>query len=173
MKSIEEIIDGCRRNKTSMQALLFQMFSDKMYGVCLYYSGSSDEAEDLLHDGFMKVFENIKQFQSNGSFEAWMRKIFVNEALMYYRRNKRTIVKDDFKDVIEDVFQSNQEENIDNQTVMKLISELPPQYRMVFNLYAIEGLKHKEIAEMLEINEGTSKSNLARARAILQSKLKD
>ncbi len=173
MKSIEEIIDGCRRNKTSMQALLFQMFSDKMYGVCLYYSGSSDEAEDLLHDGFMKVFENIKNYQSTGNFEGWMRRIFVNEALMYYRRSKKTVVRDNFEEIIEDIHDADQEKQLDNETMMRLISELPPQYRLVFNLHAIEGHKHKEIAEMLEITEGTSKSNLARARVILQKHLMD
>lgn len=144
------------------------MFSDKMFGLCYYYSSNRQDAEDLLHDGFIRLFEHINKFES-GNFEAWMRKIFVNLALMNYRKNKKfdTEAPKDFGD--EYHFSDNK---VNSDALMDLISKLPTQYKLVFNLYALEGYKHKEIAEMLGISEGTSKSNLSRARQLLQEKLK-
>lgn len=149
------------------------MFSEKMLGLCLYYTSDMAEAEDILHDGFIRIFEQINKYKETGNFEAWMRRVFINLALMRYRKKSRIsnieetpesgyLNKDNFTTI--DV-------NIDD--MMKMIMNLSPQYRMVFNLYAIEGYKHKEISKMLNISEGTSKSNLARARKILQQQLKD
>lgn len=144
-----------------------------MLGLCLYYTSDMAEAEDILHDGFIRIFEQINKYKETGNFEAWMRRVFINLALMRYRKKSRIsnieetpesgyLNKDNFTTI--DV-------NIDD--MMKMIMNLSPQYRMVFNLYAIEGYKHKEISKMLNISEGTSKSNLARARKILQQQLKD
>ncbi len=152
--------------------MLYEMFSSRMFGVCLRYAGSKDDAQDILHEGFLKIFEKIEQFEARGSFEGWIRKIMVNTALEKYRRQYRMVrLEDDNREADE----QNQDEMADNITVNELLSmihELTPQYRVVFNLYAIEGYSHKEISDMLNISEGTSKSNLSRARAILQEKVK-
>lgn len=172
-KHLEDIIIGCCKKERSAQEMLYQHYSSKMYAVCLYYSGNKEEAQDFLHNGFIKVFENIKQYQKKGSFDGWMRKIFMNTALEKYRINKKLeLVKND--DALMFI-ESNQEDalsKISSEHLITLIQELPPAYRMAFNLYAIEGYSHKEISEMLNISEGTSKSNLSRARANLQHKVK-
>jgi RNA polymerase sigma factor (sigma-70 family) len=168
---IEHIIEGCRRNEPKAQRLLYERLSPQMYGVCLRYCGSAEDAQDALHEGFLKVFEKIGQFESRGAFEGWVRRIMVNTALEKYRNKYKVI---NIQDNIKEADGQGQEDLIDNLTVqelMKIIEELSPKYRMVFNLYAIEGYSHKEISEMLDINEGTSKSNLSRARAILQEKV--
>lgn len=172
MKSLEKIIVGCKKNKAWAQADLFAMFSDKMFGTCLYYSDNKADAEDLLHDGFLKVFDNIKKYQSD-NFEAWMRKVFVNLALMRYRKHKFETIVEEVEPMLKlsDAFEIGTKMNADE--LMNMITQLPAQYKLVFNLYAIEGYKHKEIADMLGITEGTSKSNLSRARQILQKQLID
>lgn len=170
--SIENIVEGCRRKKPQAQRMLYEMFSSRMFGVCLRYAGSKDDAQDILHEGFLKIFEKIEQFEARGSFEGWVRKIMVNTALEKYRSQYRTVRLDDDN---READEQNQNEMADNITVNELLSmirELTPQYRVVFNLYAIEGYSHKEISGMLDISEGTSKSNLSRARAILQEKVK-
>lgn len=172
MKETDKIIRGCKRGKVKEQEALFRKFADKMYGVCIYYSKNAAEAEDLLHDGFMKVFDNIRKYE-DGNFEAWMRKVFVNLALMKFRREKRMTNVDDisyYQDK-EDFIMENSDSQLNADEIMLLVADLPPQYKLVFNLYAIEGYKHSEIAEKLEISEGTSKSNLSRARDILKDKL--
>jgi RNA polymerase sigma factor (sigma-70 family) len=148
------------------------MFSSRMFGVCLRYAGSKEDAQDILHEGFLKIFEKIEQYAARGSFEGWIRKIMVNTALEKYRSHCKLVRMDD--DVRERRDEANYEDTSENITVnelLKMIKELSPQYRIVFNLYAIEGYSHKEIGEMLDISEGTSKSNLSRARSILQDKV--
>ena len=171
MQSLEEIIVGCKMGKQNAQKCLFERYSDRMFGVCLYYTRDTEEAEDILHDGFIRIFENIGKYE-DGNFEAWMRKIFVNLALMQYRRNKRMQLVEDIAEIQEFENHFYQEKPMEYNELILLVKTLPPQYQLVFNLYAIEGYMHKEIAEMLNIDEGTSKSNLARARKILQAKLK-
>jgi len=142
-----------------------------MYAVCLYYSKDKDDAEDLLHNGFIKVFQKIEQFKGSGPFEAWIRRVFMNTALELYRKKRvlYSINEDiDYPEYIEDADVVSQ---LSTDELIKLIQELPPAYQMVFNLYAIEGYSHKEISKMLDIAEGTSKSNLARARMNLQKKV--
>jgi RNA polymerase sigma-70 factor (ECF subfamily) len=140
-----------------------------MYGVCLRYVANSDIAQDVLHDGFVKVFTSIKSFRSEGSFEGWVRRIIVNTALEYLRQRK------DYLEVDIEVARGSEVEskNLDHDysVFLKIVNELPPQYRAVFNLYAIDEYSHNEIAEMLNISESTSKSNYSRARVILRSKL--
>ncbi len=171
MKSLDKIIAGCKKNKPKDQALLFEMFSDKMFGTCLYYSSNREDAEDLLHDGFLKIFENIKKYE-DGNLEAWMRRVFINLALMRYRRNKHRREVEDVEALMDSVRSVPEDNTLHANELMAMISRLPTRYRLVFNLYAIEGFKHKEIAGMLDISEGTSKSNLSRARQILQQQLK-
>ncbi|MCD4746001.1 MAG: RNA polymerase sigma factor [Bacteroidales bacterium] len=143
-----------------------------MFGICLYYSKDYTEAEDTLHDGFIKIFKNISKFKNIGSFTGWIRKIIINTALEKYRKQHHLYAVIDEYENIEDINRENVIDNLSAQDLIKLIRELSPKYRMVFNLYAIDGFSHKEISEMLGISEGTSKSNLARARSILQKKVK-
>lgn len=170
MKSINQILVGCKKSKAWAQAELFAMFSGKMYGICLYYTDNKEDAEDILHDGFMKIFDKIGQFD-NDNLEAWMRKIFVNTALMLYRKRKFEVIAEDINLYVDKSGNFDMQSDFNSEELMDMISSLPPQYRLVFNLYALEGYKHKEIAEKLNISESTCKSNLSRARAILQEKL--
>jgi RNA polymerase sigma-70 factor (ECF subfamily) len=170
LNSLETIIEGCKKNKAWAQAELFAKFSDKMYGVCCYYTNSRDDAEDLLHDGFIRLFENISKYE-DGNFEAWMRKVFVNLALIKFRKDKRNKIVSEIDDLNQYQMSLSENNQLQAAELMNLVSQLPTQYRIVFNLYAIEGYKHKEISVMLDISEGTSKSNLSRARKILQDQV--
>ena len=171
MTNLEETIRKCALGDRKAQAALYNHFSSKMYGVCLNYSRNTTEAEDNLHDGFIRVFTKISQFGFKGSFEGWMRRIMVNTSLEKYRKNNQLYPVEDM--VIFESIQYTEEtiSTISADDLLKIIHELPPRYRMVFNLYAIEGYSHQEIAKVMEINEGTSKSNLSRARVILQKKV--
>jgi RNA polymerase sigma factor (sigma-70 family) len=148
------------------------MFSGKMFAVCLRYSRDYDEARDNLQEGFIKVFENLKQYRGTGSFEGWVRRIMVNTALQKYRGNFQLYTVTDEEIKAKDIPFENAADTMGEQELMAIIHELPPRYKTVFNLYAIEGYSHREISEMLSISEGTSKSNLSRARDILQEKVK-
>lgn len=149
------------------------MFSAKMFGVCLRYSGSREDAQDILHEGFLKIYEKIEQFESRGSFEGWIRRIMVNTALEKFRNQNKLVRTQESVEEFERSGDTDLTENITVKELLGMIEELSPQYRIVFNLYAIEGYSHKEISEMLGINEGTSKSNLSRARTILQEKVNE
>ena len=168
-----EIVDGCKAGKRELQKALYTRYSGKMFAVCLRYSKNREEAEDILQDGFVKVFHSIKQFMGAGSFEGWIRRIMVNTALEFLRKKKLDFSSFDIEHV-----ESNREGSFDStgkiaaDALLAIIQTLPDGYKTVFNLYAIEGYQHKEIAVMLGISEGTSKSQLARARYILQEKLK-
>jgi len=144
-----------------------------MYAVCLQYSGNDDEARDILQDGFIKIFENLAYYKYEGSFEGWMHRIIVNTALEKYREKNNLYRVDDIDTIPElDADPDNNDySGLEAVDLLDMIRELPPKYRMVFNLYAIEGYTHKEISRMINISEGTSKSNLSRARAILQRKI--
>jgi len=171
LEDLEKLITDCKAGKRDAQSRLYEMFSPKLFGVCLRYSRDETEAEDTLHEGFMTIFNKIGQFAFKGSFEGWMKRIMVNLSLEKCRtRYKMNTVEDitiyEYKSVNEDVYA-----DMNADQLLEIISDLSPRYRMVFNLYAIDGYQHKEIAEMLNISEGTSKSNLARARKILQDKI--
>lgn len=168
----EEIVKGCISGKRKSQEQLFNLFSDDMFGVCRYYSKDLTEAEDTLHEGFMKVFQKIDQFKSTGSLAGWIRRIMINTALEKFRKQNKLYALGDEIDNEVDINPDNVISDLAAEDLINLVSELSPQYRVVFNLYAIEGYSHKEIGEMLGISEGTSKSNLARARYILQEKVK-
>jgi RNA polymerase sigma factor (sigma-70 family) len=163
-----DLIQGCLDGKTRMQELLYRQFAPKMYAVCLRYSGQPEDAQDILQEGFVKVYRNLARFRGEGSFEGWMRRIFVNTAIEHYRRSvKMYPVTETQENQVEDRNWSAFDK-LSVKDLMKLIQGLSPGYRTVFNLYVVEGYTHREIAEMLGISEGTSKSQLARAKAILQ-----
>jgi RNA polymerase sigma factor (sigma-70 family) len=170
-ESLEHIINGCRDRNPLAQKELYETFKSKMFGICLRYAGNYQDAQDILQDGFLKVFEKIDQFGFKGAFEGWIRRIIVNTALERFRTNYRVInINDNLKE-IDHEYTGEFTSDIDARELIRFIQELSPKYRMVFNLYAIEGYSHKEIGEMLGITEGTSKSNLSRARDILQEKV--
>ena len=169
---LEIIIKGCISGDRKSQGLLYNLYSDEMFGVCLYYSKDYTEAEDNLHDGFMKVFQKIGQFEFKGSLAGWIRRVMVNTALEKFRKQHLLYAVGDDYESSGDITPENVISDLSANDLIKLIRELTPQYRMVFNLYAIEGYSHKEISEILGISEGTSKSNLARARNVLQAKVK-
>jgi len=146
--------------------------SGRMYGLCLRYASDEDDAKDILQEGFIKVYSKIQQYGFKGSFEGWVRKIFVNTALMRFRSNRIIHVEFDEQLCKDQVISEELESSHGEEELLKLIDELTPKYKLVFNLYAIEGYSHQEISAMLNISEGTSKSNLSRARAILQGKLR-
>ncbi len=172
-KHLEEIINGCKKGKRRSQEMLYREYSGKMYAICLYYAGNRTEAEDILHNGFIKVFQYIKQHKEKGAFVPWMRKVFMHTALEKYKQKKYLVFSEDEKKASN--LESTEEDIVSSlaaEDLIRLIQQLSPAYRMVFNLFAIEGYSHKEISEMLGISEGTSKSNLSRARGILQEQVK-
>lgn len=173
MPEIKNIINGCLAGSRKDQELLYRRNAAKMYAVCLQYSGNDEEARDILQEGFIKIFENLVYYKYEGSFEGWIRRIMVNTALEKYRSKHNLYRVDDIDQIPEPDADPDNEDysGLEADDLMSIIRELPPKYRMVFNLYAIEGYSHKEISKMVNISEGTSKSNLSRARIILQKKV--
>ena len=172
MVALDDIVKGCAEGKRQAQEDLYRLLAGKMYSVCLRYSRDQDEAKDNLQDGFIKVYSNIKQFKGAGSFEGWVRRIMVNTALQKYRGQSQLYALNDNETKAYNIPVENVMDAMGEKELLEMIKELPPRYKLVFNMYAIEGYSHKEISEMLDITEGTSKSNLSRARDILQIKLK-
>ena len=173
----KELIELAVENNRHAQHQIYSKYSPKMLSVCRQYIKDVHQAEDIMITAFMKVFTNLKNFKHEGSFEGWIRRIMINESISYIRVQKKVKFIEDSPDVYQDVESFN---NIESQfsvdDIQFLIDNLPDGYKMVFNLYAIEGYKHQEIATMLGINEGTSKSQLSHARKMLQnniSKLKN
>ena len=173
MTDIKDIISGCIKGNRRDQELLYRRHAARLYAVCLQYSGNDEEARDILQEGFIKVFENLVNYKHEGSFEGWVRRIMVNTALEKYRSRNHLRMVDDIDKVPEPDAEPDNEDYAGLQAVdlLTIIRELPPKYRMVFNLFAIEGYSHKEISKMMNISEGTSKSNLSRARIILQRRV--
>src|SRR6187551_1432337 len=169
----DELIKGCLRRERSAQRQLYDTFSSKMYSICYRYVKDSMEAEDILVTAFMKVFDKIEQFKSEGSFEGWIRRIVVNEALTYLRRNRSMYLETELDQVDYHPNYNNLNDHLEAEDLLQLVKELPSGYRVVFNMYAIDGYSHKEIAESLGISENTSKSQLSRARMYLQKQLKE
>lgn len=164
-----QLIQGCIKGERHSQSRLYEQYAPSMFGVCLRYARNREEAEEILQEGFMKVFEFIHQFRFDGSFEGWIRKIMVNCALQKYRsKAKMYAVVDIDTPGVEPKSNEDIITRLGTKELLKLVQQLPPAYRMVFNLYVFEGMKHREIARHLGISEGTSKSNLSDARAILQ-----
>lgn len=163
-----DLINGCLKGDRRIQEELYRRFSPKMYAVCLRYAGNAEEAQDILQEGFIKVFKKLDSFRSEGSFEGWIRRIFVNTAIEHFRRKRYLMpVTEKEENTIEGKYLSVLD-NLAAADIMALVQELSPGYRTVFNMYVIEGYSHKEIGDILGISEGTSKSQLSRAKVILQ-----
>ena len=168
---LHTVIRGCQEGNQTAQRDLYDMFKSKMFGVCMRYAGNYHDAEDIMQEGFIKVFEKIHQFSFKGAFEGWIRKVMVNTALEKYRMHFQSVAINDNLAELDHEEEMAVSGNIEASELMNIIQDLSPRYRVVFNLYALEGYSHKEISELLHISEGTSKSNLSRARVILQEKV--
>ena len=176
-----EIIKGCLKNDRASQKILYEHFYDVMLGVCLRYSKTNDEAKDIVLEGFLKVFTGLKSFNHKGTLEGWIKRIMVNTAIDLLRKNKQNYLivstvyaNEKGAEIADDTTDINDDElaaAIDSEEILKAVQQLTPAYRTVFNLYVIEEYTHKEIAEMLDISEGTSKSNLSKAKYNLRKNL--
>lgn len=167
------LINKCLLNDRGGQLELYQLFSPVLYGICLKYMKNEDDAKDVFQEAFVIVFQKIHQYKFEGSFEGWIKRIFINKLIEALKKRQKEYI---FLDVVEVENQTEDEieieqNHIPHEKLLEYIRDLPDQYRMVFNLYIFEKFKHKEIAEMLNISEGTSKSNLNRAKGILQKKI--
>lgn len=171
MEDIRDIIDACISGDNRAHEKLYRMLAPKMYGVCLRYAKDADEAKDNLQDGFVTVFTKLRDFRHEGSFEGWVRRIMVNVSLDRYRKNQPLLFVDEVRGHDVATHEEEAMANLPVEDLVRTIRELPPQYKMVFNLYVFEGLSHQDIGKQLGITESTSKSNLSRAREILRQKL--
>ena len=167
--SLEQLIQECKKNNINAQSDLYKLYSSKLFALCLKYSRNHAEAEDNLQDAFVTIFKKIKQYKSKGSFEGWIKRVTINTALLRYRNEGiLNIVNEEH---IEDVTIEVENDEVSLDFLLSIIQELPDRYRLVFNLYILDGYSHNEISEMLNISRGTSKSNLSRARLILKNKV--
>jgi len=166
-----DLIQGCLKGDSKIQKELYNRFAPKMYAVCLRYANNAENAQDLLQEGFVKIFRNLNRFRGEGSFEGWIRRIFVNTSIEYYRKKTNVFSITEMEDLMVEDGGLNALDKLAEKDIIKLVQELSPGYRTVFNLYTIEGFSHKEIGIMLNISEGTSKSQLARAKGILKKKV--
>lgn len=173
MMSERQIIELCARHNSKAQQVLYDKYSRLLLGVCLRYASDKAEAEDILQDSFLKIFYNIKDFSGSGSFIGWLRKVTVNTAITHYHKNLKYRYHVEIEEYVsaETGVMSFEEDFFTSDELYKVLNELPTGYRMVFNLYAVEGYKHKEIAEMLGIDTNTSKSQYSRAKAVIRDKL--
>lgn len=172
MEDIRKIIDDCIAGDGRAHELLYRKLAPKMFGVCMRYAKNISEAEDNLQEGFIIIFSKLKDYRHEGSFEGWVRRIMVNVCINKFRKKQQVVFLDDTKELnYATVEEYDDYERIPIDTLIAVIQELPPQYRIVFNLYVMEDMSHKDIGNQLGISEGTSKSNLSRAREILRSKL--
>ena len=175
-----DIIKRCKQGDRKAQESVYNLLAGKMFAVCLRYSANREDARDMLHDGFVTVFTKIGQFQYGGSFEGWVRRIFVNIAMERYRNDARLSIVDGVDEnsmnyavhEVEDVDEWGAYQLTETE-LLAMVNELPPKYKVVFNLYVVDGLSHRDIAVKLGISESASRSNLLRARAILQKKVND
>ncbi|MDD2634460.1 MAG: RNA polymerase sigma factor [Bacteroidales bacterium] len=173
MPDLLEIIAGCKKMEKRAQRCLYDMYAPLFLGIAFRYSKSKEDAEDILQESFVKILTKINQYNETGSFEGWMKRIVVNTAISHYRTSQ----KHDFHKDFDNIFETNIEnyelndDEFNREELLSCINKLPPGFKMIFNMYAIEGYKHREIAEMLDISIGTSKSQYSRARVILQNNL--
>lgn len=167
----QDLINRCLKRDRVAQQQLFDLFAPKMYGVCFRYVKQSMEAEDVLVTSFTKIFERINQFKGEGSFEGWIRRIVVNEALTYLRKSRNMYLETDLEQADLEPDYEQLSDHLEAEDLLNMIQQLPAGYRVVFNMYAIDGYSHKEIAAQLGISENTSKSQLSRARVYLQKML--
>lgn len=170
-ENIEPYIKKCIDNDREAQLKIYQLFSPVLYGLCLKYMRNEDDAKDVFQEAFVIAFQKIGQYKFEGSFEGWIKRIFINKLLETLKKRKKDVL---YLDVFEtDISEEEERElvTIEQEKLLEYIQELPDQYRMVFNLFVFEKMKHKEISKLLEISEGTSKSNLNRAKSILKKRI--
>jgi RNA polymerase sigma-70 factor (ECF subfamily) len=172
VNDLNQIVKDCQNNKRKAQQQIYKMYAAKMLGVCMRYCKNRTEAEDCLQESFIKVFSKIHLFGFKGSFEGWVRRIVVNTVIVYLRKRQPEFLVDEFP-LIQEEEQEVYVPIVTHDVLLQMIQELPPKYRLVFNMYAIEGYSHKEIAEEMNISVGTSKSNLSRARQWLKQKIEE
>lgn len=166
----KQLIKGCKRHNLNAQRELYNQYKDTLFVLCLKYCRSLEEAEDNLQDAFITIFKNIGMYKGKGSFEGWMKRITINKAIDKYKKENfiNVLINDD---ILEDTNVEDEELALPLSVILNTIQELPSRYRLVFNLYELDGYTHKEIAKLLSISEGTSKSNLHRAKLILKDKI--
>ena len=172
-----DIIKRCRQGDRKAQEAVYNLLAGKMFAICLRYCSNYEDARDLLHDGFVTIFTKIDKFNNVGSFEGWVRRIFVNQAIEWYR-NKAKVTMVECSNENERLYAESDNDDemgygLTEVDLLAMVEELPQQYKIVFNLYAIEGLSHREIAQKLRITESTSRSNLLRARGIMQKQVRN
>lgn len=177
MKTLEQIIQGCQKNQKKAQEALYKMYAPQLFSLCVRFTKTQEDAEDVFHEAFMKVFDKIIDYQGTGSFEGWLKRVFINASINSYHRYKRDKERFfSYDDTEAEKWVENDVDIIENLSVdelYSLVNLLPQGYKLVFNLYVVEGYAHKEIAEMLEISEGTSKSQLFKAKNMLKKMVLD
>lgn len=173
MQIDNKLINACIKNERKAQKKLYDMYAPVLLGLCCRYTQDRSEAEDVLQEAFIKIYKNLDQFADKGSFEGWLKRIVVNTAITHYRKNQKHAFQEDISEIQESRISGDSfiESEFTRDELMTVINSLPRGYKMVFNLYAIEGYKHKEIAEMINIDINTSKSQYSRARKLIQEKL--
>jgi RNA polymerase sigma-70 factor (ECF subfamily) len=171
-EALDILLKECKRGKPDSQEELYRRFASAMYGLCLQYASSEEDAQDILQDGFIKVFAKLEQVKNPAALPGWIRRVMINTALEKYRSQVLLQRVDEVREEPREDSGNEVLERITSDELVGLIQTLTPRYRMVFNLYAIEGYTHQEISEQLGISVGTSKSNLSRARAVLQEKIR-
>jgi RNA polymerase sigma-70 factor (ECF subfamily) len=170
--TLEALIKGCEAGDSRAQRVLYERFSGRMLSICMRYMGRRDKAEDIMINAFMKIFDKIGSYKAEGSFEGWMRRVVVNDCLSEIRKERNMYLEVSVEEVSEEPDFDLLDGYLEAEDLLRMVEELPVGYRTVFNLYAIEGYSHKEIGEQLGISENTSKSQLSRARTLLQKCLK-
>jgi len=168
----QELLEGCLKEDRRFQKELYDRYSSKLLAVCCRYCRNREEAQDVLHEGFIKAIKNLHRFEGKGSFEGWLRRIMVNASLENFRKTKYLVAVEDIQEAESQQTDSVAVEQMSAKELLSMVQALPAGFRIVFNLYAIEGFSHKEISEQLGISVGTSKSQLSRARASLQNMIK-
>jgi RNA polymerase sigma-70 factor (ECF subfamily) len=167
----KDLIKACVAGDAKAQKQVYDKYARTMFGICIRYSNSYEEAKDILQDGFIKVYTKMGQFSFNGSFEGWMKRIFINTALEFYRSNKQQYLQTDIAEADQKEHSDFVIEKISQKEILAAMNKMALGYRTVLNMYIVEGYSHAEIASALGISEGTSKSQLSRARIILQQEL--
>jgi RNA polymerase sigma factor (sigma-70 family) len=172
-ENLDYYIQLCVQKDSAGQLKIYQLFSPVLYGICLKYMRNEDDAKDVFQEAFVLVFEKIAQFKFEGSFEGWLKRIFINKLIETLKQKKKEVLVLDLANFEEEIVEDEilEADVIPQEKLLEYIRELPDQYRLVFNLTVFEKMKHREIAELLDISEGTSKSNLNRAKKILQQKI--
>lgn len=180
MDNEAELIQRCKENDRAAQQAIFKYYSSKMMGICLRYSKNVDDAKDILHDGFFKVFTTISKFRSDSALETWMTRVFINTAISHLRERSKKYnhlsIDDAYIELADEPIEDENKRAIDKlekEDALALVRKLPEKYQLIINMYAVEGMSHKEIAETLGVSEGTSKSQLSRARKMLSDMFKE